>query len=135
MCRDVRMVERREDFGFALEPRKPIGIGAKVAGRTLIATSRFELRVARAIDLAHAARAEGGEDLVRAEASRRRERHTESDYRSRTPARPAKIPAQRRVGCGVVAQCLLSELGAQCHSECRPARQSKRAKMSLLMNE
>ena len=34
------------------------------AGRTLMATSRFELRVARAVDLAHAAGADRREDLV-----------------------------------------------------------------------
>ena len=37
------------------------------AGRTLIATSRFEPRVARAVDLAHSAGAERAEDLVRSE--------------------------------------------------------------------
>ena len=40
--RDVRMVQRGEDFGFALEPRQPIGIARRTtSGRTLIATSRF----------------------------------------------------------------------------------------------
>ena len=39
--RDVRMIERREHFRFALEPRQPIAIVGDVAGRTLIATSRF----------------------------------------------------------------------------------------------
>ena len=34
---------------------------ANASGRILIATSRFELRVARAIDLAHAADADRGE--------------------------------------------------------------------------
>ena len=39
------------------------GSCANASGRTLIATSTIELRVGRAIDLAHAARPEGGEDL------------------------------------------------------------------------
>ena len=43
---------------LALEAREPVRIDAKTAGRTLIATSRCELRVAGAIDLAHAAGAE-----------------------------------------------------------------------------
>ena len=45
------------------------GSSATASGRTLIATSRSSLRVARAVDLAHAARAKGREDLVGPEAS------------------------------------------------------------------
>ena len=45
------------------------------AGSTLIATSRFSLRVGRAIDLAHAALADLGGDLVRAEAGAGSECH------------------------------------------------------------
>ena len=51
------------------------GSRAKSSGRTLIATSRLSLRVAGAIDLAHAAGADGGEDLVGAEARARGQRH------------------------------------------------------------
>ncbi len=40
---DVRMVERREHFGFALKAREPIRIAATEAGSTLIATGRFRL--------------------------------------------------------------------------------------------
>ena len=68
--RDVRMVQRREDLRLALEAREALRIASRTtSGRTLIATSRFELRVARAIDLAHPAGAERAEDFVRAEAS------------------------------------------------------------------
>ena len=58
MCGDVRMVERGEHLRFALKRARRSGSRANDSGRTLIATSRFELRVARAIDLAHAAGAE-----------------------------------------------------------------------------
>ena len=38
--RDVRMIQRRQRLGFALEARQPLGICAKASGRTLIATWR-----------------------------------------------------------------------------------------------
>ena len=41
MCGDVRMIQRGEDFGFALKPRQPLGISGERGRRTLIATSRF----------------------------------------------------------------------------------------------
>ena len=61
------MIERGEHLRLALEAREAIGIGANDSGRTLIATSRFEPRVAGAIDLAHAAHAERSDDLVAAD--------------------------------------------------------------------
>ena len=66
--RDVRMVQRRERP--ALRARKRAsrsGSAANASGRTLIATSRFSLRVARAIHLAHAARADQRDDFVSAD--------------------------------------------------------------------
>ena len=36
--RDVRMVQRGEDLGFAREPRQPIGVVRERRGRILIAT-------------------------------------------------------------------------------------------------
>ena len=35
---DVRMIQRREDFGFALKARQSIGISGKRVGRILMAT-------------------------------------------------------------------------------------------------
>ena len=53
------MIQRGEDFGFALEPREPLGIAQRtLAGRTLMRDVALQLRVAGAVDLAHAARAE-----------------------------------------------------------------------------
>ena len=40
---DVRMIQRGEDFGFALKPREPVGVVRERSGRILIATSRFSL--------------------------------------------------------------------------------------------
>ena len=61
------MVERGEDLRFALEAREPLGIRAKPSGSDLERDVAIELRVARAIDLAHAACAKRGQNLVRAE--------------------------------------------------------------------
>ncbi len=60
--RDVGMVERRQDFGFPLEPGKPIGVGGERLGRTLIATSRSSL-VSRPVHLSHPPGADGRVDL------------------------------------------------------------------------
>ena len=65
---DVRMVQRGEYLGFALEAGQPIGIARERSGRTFSATSRFSLRIAGAIHFAHAAGPERREDLVGAEA-------------------------------------------------------------------
>ena len=67
-ARDVGMVERREDFGFALKARQRSASPATDAGRTLIATWRFRLRVGGPIDLAHPAHADLRGDFVGAEA-------------------------------------------------------------------
>ena len=50
--RDVRMIQRREQMGLALEAREPLGIGGKQLGQDLDGDVAPELRVARAIDLA-----------------------------------------------------------------------------------
>ena len=66
---DVRMVERGQHARFALESREASGSDVKARGRILIATSRPSLRVARAVDLAHAARTERRHHVVLAEAT------------------------------------------------------------------
>ena len=65
--RDVRMVERGEDLRFALEAGQAIGIVGEGIGQDFQGDIAIELGVARAIDLAHAARTESGENLIRAE--------------------------------------------------------------------
>ena len=52
------MIERREDLRFALEAREPIRIGRERVRQDLQRDVAIQLRVARAIDLTHAARAE-----------------------------------------------------------------------------
>ena len=65
------MVQRREDLRFALEPRQALGIVRERVGQDLDRDVAIELRVAGPIDLAHAAGAEGGEDLVTGRGGRR----------------------------------------------------------------
>ena len=62
---DVRMVERRGGARLLLEAAQPIGIGRERGGQDLDRDLASEPRVARAVDLAHAAGAERREDLVR----------------------------------------------------------------------
>ena len=66
--RDVRMVEGREDFGFALKAREAIGIAGHRGGQHLDRDRPLQIRVGRAIDLAHAAGADLRGDFVDAEA-------------------------------------------------------------------
>ena len=54
---DVRMIERREQSCFAFEARQPIGIGRERRRQDLDRDVAPELRVVRAIHLAHPARA------------------------------------------------------------------------------
>ena len=64
---DVRVIQRGERLRFALKRASRSG-SATNAREDLDRDVAIELRVARPIDLAHAAGPEGGEDLVRAEA-------------------------------------------------------------------
>ena len=63
------MIERRERLRFARETREAIGVERERLGQHLDRDVAIELRVRRAIDLAHAARADGGDDFVGSEAS------------------------------------------------------------------
>ena len=62
------MVERRGRTRFLLEAAQPIGIGTERRRQHLDRHLAPEPWIARAIDLPHPARAEGGLDLVRGEA-------------------------------------------------------------------
>jgi hypothetical protein len=66
--RDVRMIQRGEHVRLALEARHALGIMAEPVGDDLDRDVAAELRVARAIDLAHAPGANKREDLVGAKA-------------------------------------------------------------------
>ena len=77
------MVQRGQDLGFALQTGQPVGILRQGRRQHLDGYITVEIGVSGAVDLAHAAGAEGGEDLVGAEARADSQTHTfERSYRS-----------------------------------------------------
>ena len=74
----LRMIERREDLRFALKRASRSGSAGRRLGQNLERDVAIQLRVARAIDLAHPAGAEQRDDLVVAEPGSSREGHTAS---------------------------------------------------------
>ena len=73
--RDVRVIERRERFGFALKPGQPLGVGCDVRRKHFQRDVPLQFRVFRAIDLAHSSSANRGGDFVGANPGTRGERH------------------------------------------------------------
>ncbi len=61
---DVRVIERRDALRFALEPCTKLGIGRERGRQHFHGDGALEARVTRLIDLAHAAGADGADDLV-----------------------------------------------------------------------
>ncbi len=62
------MIERCEHLRFAREPRQAIRIIRDRRQQHLDRDVAIQLRIACAIDFAHSARAEAGEDFVRTDA-------------------------------------------------------------------
>ena len=77
---DVRMIELRDGACLAIETGPELWICSERLRQHFDCDRAIESRVARAIDLAHAAGAEQRDDLVRAEASAWRQRHGGADY-------------------------------------------------------
>ena len=73
--RDVRMVQRREQFGFPLESHEAIGVAGHRGGQHFDRDLTLQAGVGGAVNLSHAADPEGGHDRVRAEASAGGQRH------------------------------------------------------------
>ena len=63
------MIEGSQDLRFAFKPRQPLRIGREQVGQDFQRDLAAQLHVPGAVDLTHAARAEGAGDFVRAEAS------------------------------------------------------------------
>ena len=78
------MIQRREDFGFALEAREPIGIRGERGRQDLDGDLALQLRVGRPIHLAHAAFADLRGDFVDAETGAGREGQGWRDYTGET---------------------------------------------------
>ena len=72
---DVRMVERCEQLGLALEPRQPLRIAGESIEQDFDCHLAIQAGVARAVDLAHPAGAERRHDLERTKAGAGCETH------------------------------------------------------------
>src|SRR5713226_4785861 len=72
---DVRVIQRRERFRFTLKAGDPLGVRDERVRQDLDRHVAIQLRVARFIDLAHAAGPKGREDLVWAESGTGGESH------------------------------------------------------------
>ena len=66
-ARDVRVIERGEDFGFLLETCEPIVIGQKSFREYFQGDIAFEFRVACPVDLSHSADADQRHDFIGSE--------------------------------------------------------------------
>ncbi len=94
--RDVRMIQRGEGLRFALEAREPVGVARERLGQDLDRDVAIELRVARPIDLAHAAFADLRGDFVDAETGAGSEGHRErSDYTGRDSKEDGLLLSER----------------------------------------
>ena len=74
---DVAMVSAA-GLGLTLEPRQSLGIVREGLGKNFDRDLAVEFRIARAIDLAHTARAERCDDFIRPESSSDRHAHASS---------------------------------------------------------
>jgi hypothetical protein len=69
------MIERGEDFRFALEAREPLGVSHHRCRQHLDGDATFQIGVGRPIHLPHTAHADLGGDFIRAEARAGDDRH------------------------------------------------------------
>ena len=72
---DVRMIQRREDFGFTLEPRGALGVRGERLGQHLERNVPIQSGVARSIHLPHAPGADQADDLVDTQPGARNKSH------------------------------------------------------------
>ena len=95
--RDVRVVERRQHLGLALEARQAIGVEHERVGQDLQRDVALQRRVAAPVHLAHAAGADHRQDVVGAEAAAGREGHPAIIESAHEPTTlPRHLGARRR---------------------------------------
>ena len=83
---DIRVIQAARRPGFLFEPALAIGIARECGRQDLDRHLPPQLRVARAIDLAHAADAETAQDFESADPIARREAHGQANYTGRVSA-------------------------------------------------
>ena len=77
---DVRVVQRGEHFSFALKTREAIGVAGDGRRQHFDRDRPFQVAVGRAIDLAHATGANGGNNFIWAEARAGGQGQSSRDY-------------------------------------------------------
>ncbi len=82
------MIQRSGRTRFLLEAREALGIGRNRGGKDLDRHIAPEPRIARAIDLAHPAGADGSLDFIRAQAIAHFEQHGRNTWIIATSANP-----------------------------------------------
>ena len=82
-----RVIERREDFRFALEPREPIGIGGERWRQDLYRDLTLQLGIGGPIHLPHPTFADLRGDFIDAEACAGSQSQTLLDYTGAAVAR------------------------------------------------
>ena len=118
------MRERRDGAGLALEPRQASRVAGERRGQDLDRDLAPEPRVPGAVDLAHPARAERGEDLVGAEVSARGEQCLrESLWSSKIPGHTfPSVNSEDRIAATRRQEELIADLSASHHVRRRPGR-------------
>ena len=106
---DVRMVEGREHFGFALEACEAIGIAGHRGGQHLDRHRTLQIAVGRAIDLAHSAGADLLSDCVDAEAGARSEGQTPGSIEDRSCNPPSFAQAVPSYAAGDEAAFVMEQ--------------------------
>ena len=102
---NVGMIECRENLRFSSEPRQALGIERDGVGQHLQRDVAAEIRIAGAVDLAHAACTEQGQHLVRAKPEPWPQRHLVVSVSSSGrygPPKAAPCVARGRAQCTAV---------------------------------
>ena len=73
--RNVRMIQGCEDFRLTLKPREPLGVAGERLRQDIERNLALKARVARTVDLPHAAGAERTRDLIDDDTGARRKSH------------------------------------------------------------
>ena len=80
MCGDVRVIQRRQRLRLAREPRQPIGIAGEGVRQDFERDVAIELRIARAVHLAHPAGAQQRENFERPKERAGRKAHAATRF-------------------------------------------------------
>src|SRR5438093_572334 len=118
------MIQRGEELHFAFESRDALRVADEGLGQDLDRDLARKLRVARAIDFAHAAGAERRENLVGAEATAGLKRHVESSRIIRRPGLATKPRSHEGQNRSLFVSSCLRGRSESAQTLCRPQNAS-----------